>query len=119
MKILELKPKQERKETCSYCDTVYLIEESDVTAKIDFFGRRVNINCNDLLGEWKCPGCGAVAGAWLYKLPWSWRDAIIARSPGINTEHERLRQAELNREGRLNEYESKFDRLLRCFTFRK
>lgn len=124
MKIITLKPKIERRQTCCYCATIYTLEESDVTATIrkDDNGK-LRWAC-DFDGEWKCPGCGRRVSSYLYELPWSWHDAIMARSPGILEEYKTLK-AEADRKVRLDaeaecaaiQFPSKFDKLLGWFRF--
>lgn len=124
MRVIQLKPKMEWRQTCGYCATIYMLEESDVTASVCKDDNGNLRPSRDFYGDWNCPGCGRKTSSQLWELPFRWYDLIMARSPGVREEYDSLRKAEKERESRLNtevrvEYESKFDKLLRCFTFKK
>lgn len=65
---------------CQYCNSVYLIEASDIHAKVDILCGEVNKGAPDFSAFWCCPVCGKSAGKWLYELPAEWRDGIKKRS---------------------------------------
>lgn len=68
MKIISTRPAF--RHTCENCNSIYEVEEKDVTAQNDKL---------DFSANWTCPVCGNVATTWLYMLPHEWRDPIKQR----------------------------------------
>lgn len=84
MKLLEEKPGV--KITCHGCTSVFSIDETDVTARIDVICGQVNTGAPDLTAELPdCPVCGTRNSRWLYELPGQWREGILARSQPLVT----------------------------------